>query len=90
MELRKIATSCLLVVAACGSSFAFADEDDATWIAQCVADNKAAAAQVPEVVKKYCKCMNDEMDEGETQSITKWETEHPEETKACVKKATGG
>ena len=34
------------------SGLAFADADDATWIAQCTADNKKEGAS-PETVKKY-------------------------------------
>jgi hypothetical protein len=68
------------------SGLAFADADDATWIAQCIADNKKEGAS-PETVKKYCECMNDHMSGGEMQSITQWEEAHPKERKECEAKA---
>lgn len=87
----KKSVMALLVGVAMSSGLAFADaEDDATWIKQCIADNKAAASQIPEVVKKYCQCMNDKMSEDEMQSITQWEQEHPKEAESCVKKAVDG
>jgi hypothetical protein len=59
--------------------------DDVKWINQCVADNKAGAAA--EVVLKYCTCMNEKMDNNESQSITQWEKTHATERKACDKEA---
>lgn len=61
-------------------------EDDVTWINQCIADNKKEGA-TPEVVKKYCVCMNNAMSSSETKSITEWEKTHPDEVKACDKEA---
>jgi hypothetical protein len=59
--------------------------DDVKWINQCVADNKGGAAA--EVVLKYCTCMNEKMDNNESQSITQWEKTHATERKACDKEA---
>jgi hypothetical protein len=68
------------------SSAAFAvTTDDVKWINQCVNDNKGGAAQ--DVVLKYCTCMNEKMDNNESQSITQWEKTHPTERKACDKEA---
>lgn len=61
-------------------------DDNAKWVAQCMKDN--ADAKVPEsVVKKYCVCMNDKMDDNETRTITQWEKANPQARKACEKAA---
>ncbi len=62
-----------------------ATTDDVKWINQCVADNKGDAK--PAVVLKYCTCMNNKMDNNESQSITQWEKTHVAERKACDKEA---
>ena len=46
-------------------------------------DNKGEAADA--VILKYCTCMNNKMDNNETQSITQWEKTHVAERKACDK-----
>ena len=63
-----------------------ATTDDVKWINKCVQDNKDEGAK-PEVVLKYCTCMNNKMDESETQSITQWEKTHKAERDACSKEA---
>ena len=55
--------------------------DDLKWINQCITDNKGGASA--EIVRKYCICMNEKMDNNETQSITQWEKSHPAERAAC-------
>jgi hypothetical protein len=60
--------------------------DDKKWVNQCMKDNKDEGAK-EEVVRTYCVCMNDKMDETETRSITQWEKANPEARKACEKKA---
>ena len=78
----------LLVVAslfASGAAFA-ATTDDVKWINQCVQDNKDEGAKA-DVVLKYCTCMNNKMDNNETQSITQWEKTHTAERDACSKAA---
>lgn len=40
-----------------------------------------------EVITKYCTCMNNKMDENETQSITQWEKSHPKERTECDKES---
>jgi hypothetical protein len=59
--------------------------DDVKWINQCITDNKGGAAEP--VVRKYCICMNEKMDNNETKSITEWEKTHPAERAACDKEA---
>jgi len=63
-----------------------AGSDDAKWIAQCIQDN-ADAKVAPEVIVKYCTCMNNKMDNNETQSITQWEKSHPKERAECDKES---
>ena len=70
---------------ACSLSFA-GKADDTKWIAQCMMDNKDLG-QPTEVVLKYCECMNEKMDENESQSITQWEKTHPKERKECSDQA---
>lgn len=60
--------------------------DDLKWINRCIADNKRGGAS-PEVVRKYCICMNEKMDDNENLSITQWEKKNPEAMKACDKEA---
>lgn len=68
------------------SGSALAGADDTKWIAQCLKDNKNEGAK-EEVVFKYCKCMNDKMDDNETRSITQWEKANPKASKECDKQA---
>jgi hypothetical protein len=68
------------------SGVAFADADDRKWIAQCIRDNSDAKVGT-EIVRKYCSCMNNKMDDNETKTITQWEKSHPTERKACEKVA---
>ena len=63
-----------------------ASTGDVKWINQCIADNKNEGAK-DDVVLKYCTCMNNKMDNNETQSITQWEKTHETERKACDKEA---
>ena len=72
------------------SNTAFAqamNADDMKWINQCIADNKGEPGGTPAVVRAYCICMNEKMDNNETKSITQWEKSHPAERKACDKQA---
>jgi hypothetical protein len=59
--------------------------DDLKWINLCISDNKGGASA--EIVRKYCICMNEKMDNNETQSITQWEKSHPKERAACDKES---
>ena len=68
------------------STTARADADDEKWIAQCVKDNKDEGATAA-VVKKFCTCMNNKMDDKEVKSISEWEKSHKKEMKACEKEA---
>ena len=61
--------------------------DDVKWINQCIADNKNEPGGTAAIVRKYCTCMNDKMDDSETLSITQWETKNPRARAACDKEA---
>ena len=59
--------------------------DDLKWINQCIADNRGGASA--EVIRKYCICMNDKMDNNETRSISEWEKSNPRARAACDKES---
>lgn len=84
--MKLAAVAFMAIVSLMFAGLAFADADDAKWIAQCIKDNQDAKV-APEVVAKYCTCMNNKMDSNETQSITQWEKTHPKEREACDKEA---
>jgi hypothetical protein len=87
----KLAIAALLVaMPMLASTAAFAqalNADDMKWINRCISDNKAEPGGTPEIVRKYCMCMNEKMDKNETQSVTTWEKSHPQERTACDKEA---
>ena len=74
---------CLLGFAISGDAvFAQAlNADDVKWINQCIADNKGGASDA--IIRKYCVCMNEKMDNNETRSITQWEKANPAARQAC-------
>lgn len=80
--MKFLAATLLLVGSVVLSGVARADADDAKWVMKCVVDN-AEAKVGPEVVAKYCSCMNNKMDSSETQSISQWEKTHQKEMAAC-------
>ena len=84
--MKFFAATLILASAVLVSGVARADSDDKIWIAQCVRDNAVATVATP-VLLKYCKCMNDKMDDNETRTITEWEGLHPGEKAACRTKA---
>ena len=59
--------------------------DDVKWINVCIDDNKGGASAT--VIRKYCTCMNEKMDNNETRSISQWEKTHPRERAACDKES---
>jgi hypothetical protein len=84
--MKTIAVALLFGASLFASAAAYADADDAKWVARCVKDNQNEKASV-EVITKYCTCMNNKMDANETQSISTWEKTHPAEMKACDREA---
>lgn len=83
---KQAALLALALAASVLAAPAFAASDDEKWIAKCVADNKNEGAK-KEVVRKYCTCMNNKMDDNETLSITAWEKKNPKAMAACEKEA---
>ncbi len=82
--MKAVTIAFALVVSAVAGNSALAQRinaDDVKWINQCIDDNKGAASG--EVIRKYCTCMNEKMDNNENQSITQWEKSHPRERAAC-------
>jgi hypothetical protein len=88
MKLKNLAFAVLsasLTFAAIGSAPA-QTVDDVNWINKCIADNKDEGQARP-VLVSYCTCMNNQMSNDETKSITAWEKTHKKETEECSKKA---
>jgi len=56
------------------------------WINQCVSDNKDEG-QTQQVVLSYCTCMNNQMGNNESRSITQWEKSHKREMEMCSSRA---
>jgi hypothetical protein len=84
----KLAAAVLVLAAsALASSAAFAqlNKDDVKWINECIQDNKGGASEG--VIRKYCMCMNEKMDNNETRSITQWEKANPRARAACDKES---
>ena len=72
MKCYRLAFGSLALLACLASTPTLAGPDDAKWVAKCVGDNSDAKVKV-ETITKYCTCMNNEMDNNETLSITAWE-----------------
>jgi len=84
--MKAVALALAFAVSLFAAGAAYADADDAKWVAQCVKDNQNEKATV-EVITKYCTCMNNKMSSNETQSITQWEKTHVAERQACDKES---
>ena len=61
--------------------------DDIKWVNQCISDNRGEKGATPDIVRKYCACMNNKMDNNETRSITQWEKANPKARVACETEA---
>ena len=61
--------------------------DDLKWINQCIGDNKSEPGGTPEIVRAYCICMNEKMDNNETRSVTQWEKANPGARRDCERKS---
>ena len=59
--------------------------DDMKWVNQCINDNKGATSAA--IIRKYCICMNEKMDDNETRSISQWEKANPKARAACDKES---
>ncbi|RJF82159.1 hypothetical protein D3877_19060 [Azospirillum cavernae] len=83
--MKFVAMAFLSLGVLCAGGLAQAD-DNAKWVAQCQKDNSDAKVS-PDVVTKYCTCMNNKMSDSETRTITEWEKANPQSRKACEKEA---
>jgi hypothetical protein len=68
-----LAAATLLAGVALGAPAYAATSDDAKWVAKCVSDNAGAKNVTVQIIAAYCTCMNDQMDDNETLSISAWE-----------------
>jgi hypothetical protein len=86
-DVMKLAAAVLLLAASLASNSAFAQlsQDDVKWINECIADNKGGAGEA--VIRKYCMCMNEKMENSETRSISQWEKANPRARAACDKES---
>ena len=82
-----VATALVLGFAAAPASAQKMNADDLKWVNQCIDDSKGEPGATPAIARKYCICMNEKMDDNETQSITQWEKTHKKEREACDKEA---
>jgi hypothetical protein len=82
--LAGLVGACLLSNGAMAQSMS---ADDMKWINQCISDNRGEPGGTPAIVRAYCICMNEKMDNNETRSITQWEKANPGARKACEKTA---
>ena len=86
----KISILALAAVAAVVTSHAASAQmtaDDLKWVNQCISDNKGEKGATPAIVRAYCICMNEKMDDNETRSITQWEKANPKARVACENQA---
>jgi hypothetical protein len=67
--------------------YAQLSKDDVKWINQCIADNKGQPGGTPDIVRKYCMCMNEEMDDNETRSVSQFEKANPKIRAKCDKQS---
>jgi len=82
--------ACAILFALAFASPAFAQKmtsDDLKWINQCISDNKGEEGGTPAIIRAYCICMNEKMDDNETRSVTQWEKANPEARQDCEKQA---
>ena len=86
MKLAALALGLVASAAASNAVFAQAmNADDLKWVNQCIVDNKGGASDA--IIRKYCVCMNEKMDNNETRPITEWEKANPRARAACDKES---
>lgn len=86
MKKFSIAVLTLGSLLATGAAHAQVTTDDLKWVNQCLRDN-ADAKVSKDVVRAYCDCMNNKMDDSETRSISVWEKANPAARQACDKES---
>ena len=86
--MKTLAVAFVLAASLLGTGSAFAQKmnsDDLKWVNRCIDDNKGGAS--PAVIRKYCMCMNEKMDDNETRSVTQWERANPGARRDCERKS---
>jgi hypothetical protein len=87
--MKIIIVALALVGSAMASSTAFAQmtQDDLRWVNQCIRDNRGEAGGTPAIIRAYCICMNEKMDDNETRSISQWERANPAARRDCERQS---
>jgi len=88
--MNRLAMFCGLLTALMSSNATFAQQmnaDDLKWVNECIRDNRDEAGGTPAIVRAYCICMNEKMDDNETRSITQWEKANPRARRECERQA---
>lgn len=87
---NRLAMLCALCAALISSNAALAQQmnaDDLKWINECIRDNRDEPGGTPAIIRAYCVCMNEKMDDNETRSITQWEKANPRARRDCERQA---
>ena len=88
MRIKAFGLIVIALAMTSGAAFPQAmNADDLKWVNQCIRDNRGEAGATPAVVRAYCICMNEKMDDNETRSITQWEKANPGARRACEQQA---
>jgi hypothetical protein len=87
MKPVSLALAALAIMTMPHAASAQMTSDDLKWVNQCISDNKGEKGGTPAIVRAYCICMNEKMDDNETRSITQWEKANPKARVACEKQA---
>jgi hypothetical protein len=61
--------------------------NDLKWVNECIRDNRDEAGGTPAIIRAYCICVNEKMDDNETRSITQWEKANPRARRDCERQA---
>jgi hypothetical protein len=87
--MKRLALALLLGSLAAGTSAVAQtmNQDDMRWINQCIRDNQGEPGGTPAIIRAYCICMNEKMDDNETRTITQWERANPGARRACEQQA---
>jgi len=88
--MNRLAMFCGLLTALISSNVAFAQQmnaDDLKWVNECIRDNRDEPGGTPAIIRAYCVCMNEKMDDNETRSITQWEKANPRARRECERQA---
>jgi hypothetical protein len=83
--MKAMFVALIVIAAAMADQAAFAQQlsqDDIRWINACIRDNRGEGAS-QRVIRHYCFCMNERMDNNETRSISEWEKANPAAMQAC-------